>query len=68
MKKHEDRAVAFRLQAELARDRGLTTLLPSVRETQARAAAAWEALAEAEDGFLRASALRKAAAVELQSA
>jgi hypothetical protein len=61
MKRHEERATGFRAQAALAVERGAAAVLPSVRETQARAAAAWEALAEAEDVQLRAADKRKAA-------
>lgn len=68
MKRYEDRAVGFREQAALAVERGAAAVLPSVRENQARAAAAWEALAEAEDAMVRAAEHRKAALLDTQAA
>ena len=58
MLKHIERAAEFRARALQATEASGATQLPMVRERLARAAASWEALAEAEDIACRGKAAR----------
>ena len=60
MQKHLERAAEFRARALQATEALNATPLPMVRERLARAAASWEALAEAEDVAVRGKAARLA--------
>ena len=51
LKKHQERAVDFRLLASGARDKSQLSALPRVQEMHAQAAARWDALAELEELF-----------------
>lgn len=57
---HELKAEQYRAQAALAREKALATSLPRVRETEERAAARWETLAEAEDLYIEGALARAA--------
>lgn len=58
MLKHIERAAEFRARALQATEAANATQLPMVRDRLARAAASWEALAEAEDLAIRGKVAR----------